>query len=258
MFERYTENARRAIFFSRDEATKLASLYIEPEHLLLGVLRACDPELNDALGLKAMESTLRDELARSARQNIHSTSVDVPLSNPSKRILAYAAEEADRLNSDGIGPGHLLLAILREESIASRWLQIYQIDIPKTREAVAALPRGSAPRSPSMISKRPRLQRAKSRFLVGAAIQLGVWILLGGLVAHSNVSGETLLLIGGVWLGAFFLWRFLQPSGLWGIKFRKSRLGIVLVHSLLWLYHYVLLGWVLLLAVGLYRVLLQK
>ena len=39
MFERYTEKARRAIFFARHEATQFGSPYIESEHLLLGLLR---------------------------------------------------------------------------------------------------------------------------------------------------------------------------------------------------------------------------
>ncbi|HEX8852665.1 MAG TPA: Clp protease N-terminal domain-containing protein, partial [Pyrinomonadaceae bacterium] len=39
MFERYTEKARRVIFFARYEASQLGSAAIEPEHILLGVLR---------------------------------------------------------------------------------------------------------------------------------------------------------------------------------------------------------------------------
>src|SRR5262245_44654347 len=39
MFERYTERARRVLFFARYEASQLGSLSIEPEHLLLGLLR---------------------------------------------------------------------------------------------------------------------------------------------------------------------------------------------------------------------------
>jgi ATP-dependent Clp protease ATP-binding subunit ClpC len=38
MFERYTEKARRAIFFARYEASQFGSPYIESEHLLLGLL----------------------------------------------------------------------------------------------------------------------------------------------------------------------------------------------------------------------------
>ena len=39
MFERYTEKARRVIFFARYEAAAYGSPYIETEHLLLGLLR---------------------------------------------------------------------------------------------------------------------------------------------------------------------------------------------------------------------------
>ena len=39
MFERYTEKARRVIFFARYEASQYGSTYIETEHLLLGLLR---------------------------------------------------------------------------------------------------------------------------------------------------------------------------------------------------------------------------
>jgi ATP-dependent Clp protease ATP-binding subunit ClpC len=44
-----------------------------------------------------------------------STSVDLPLSNECKRVLAYAAEEAERLSHKHIGTEHLLLGLLREE-----------------------------------------------------------------------------------------------------------------------------------------------
>jgi hypothetical protein len=39
MFERYTEKARRVVFFARYEASQFGSPYIETEHLLLGLLR---------------------------------------------------------------------------------------------------------------------------------------------------------------------------------------------------------------------------
>lgn len=44
-----------------------------------------------------------------------STSVDLPLSNESKRVPAYGAEEAERLADKHIGPEHLFLGLLREE-----------------------------------------------------------------------------------------------------------------------------------------------
>jgi ATP-dependent Clp protease ATP-binding subunit ClpA len=51
-----------------------------------------------------------------------STWGNIPLTNPSKRILAYAAEEAEKLASKPIGTEHLLLGLLREK----------QSDVPET------------------------------------------------------------------------------------------------------------------------------
>jgi ATP-dependent Clp protease ATP-binding subunit ClpC len=141
MFERYTVNARQAIFFATEEASRFGSSCIESEHLLLGTMHTCELELNELLKLEELEGCLRDDLAATAQLHINSK-CDVPLSNPSKRILAYAAEEAERLNSPGIGSGHLLLGILREsESIASRFLLGHKVDLPRTRQIVAMLSR---------------------------------------------------------------------------------------------------------------------
>jgi ATP-dependent Clp protease ATP-binding subunit ClpC len=39
MFDRYTEKARRVIFFARYEASQFGTPQIESEHVLLGLLR---------------------------------------------------------------------------------------------------------------------------------------------------------------------------------------------------------------------------
>jgi ATP-dependent Clp protease ATP-binding subunit ClpC len=65
MFERYTEKARRVIFFARYEASQFGSPYIETEHLLLGLLReekCFAAEILQERGLKLAQ--IRDELAR--------------------------------------------------------------------------------------------------------------------------------------------------------------------------------------------------
>jgi ATP-dependent Clp protease ATP-binding subunit ClpA len=87
MYERYTEKARHAIFFAREEAAGVGSSYIEPEHLLLAVMRFCEADLDEALKLKALEDSVRTELARTAHRNITSKNWGFPLSNQSTRIL---------------------------------------------------------------------------------------------------------------------------------------------------------------------------
>ncbi len=116
MFERYTEKARRVIFFARYEASQFGSPYIETEHLLLGLLREDKALANRFLRSHAAVESIRKQIEghTQIREKV-STSVDLPLSHECKRVLAYGAEEAERLNHKHIGTEHLLLGLLREE-----------------------------------------------------------------------------------------------------------------------------------------------
>ncbi len=105
MFERYTEKARRVVFFGRYEASQVGSPYIETEHLLLGLLRE-DKSITNRF-LRSHESV--ESIRKQIEQHTHvrekvPTSIDLPLSNECKRVLAYAAEEAERLSHKHIGP----------------------------------------------------------------------------------------------------------------------------------------------------------
>jgi ATP-dependent Clp protease ATP-binding subunit ClpC len=117
MFERYTEKARRVIFFGRYEASQFGQPYIETEHLLLGLLREDKALTNRVLRKYAAVESIRKQIEKhtTIREKI-STSVDLPLSNECKRVLAYAAEEAERLGHKHIGTEHLFLGLLREEN----------------------------------------------------------------------------------------------------------------------------------------------
>jgi hypothetical protein len=116
MFERYTEKARRTIFFARYEASQFGSPEIETEHLLMGLLRENQALAQRVLPSDASVETIRKQIEGHSppRQKV-STSVDLPLSHECKRVLAYGAEEAERLNHMHIGAEHLLLGLLREE-----------------------------------------------------------------------------------------------------------------------------------------------
>jgi len=81
---------------------------------------------------------LRNEIAKvfPPRETIP-TSVDLPVDNPSKRILAYAAEEAARLDDPHIGTEHLFLGILREEkSLAAQLLFNRGIKLEDARRTI--------------------------------------------------------------------------------------------------------------------------
>jgi len=126
MFERYTEKARRCIFFARYEAHQAGSEFIEPEHLLLGITRA-DPALFERLGAELDWDAARSKLAPPAATK--GGTGDMPLSNPSKRVLAYAVEEFQQLKHPCIECRHILLGLMRKSSsVASQFLREQKID----------------------------------------------------------------------------------------------------------------------------------
>jgi len=153
MFERYTQKARRMIFFARFEASRYGTPQIEAEHLLLGVAREDPPLMSRFLSDRAGYESFQNEiLAQTPAGKSIPTSVDLPLSNESKRVLAYAAEEADRLRHKHIGTEHLLLGVLREKrSFAARMLRDRGAKLKVIRKKLVAQlqpgPPGRAPRS---------------------------------------------------------------------------------------------------------------
>ena len=144
MFERYTEKARRVIFFGRYEASQFGSPYIESEHLLMGILRE-DKALTNRF-LRSEVAFIRKQVEdQSTVREKTSTSVDLPLSNESKRVLAYAAEEAERLAQKHIGAEHLLIGLLREEKcFAAQILMERGLRVSEVREKLARQPHESA------------------------------------------------------------------------------------------------------------------
>jgi ATP-dependent Clp protease ATP-binding subunit ClpC len=139
MFERYTESARRALFFARYEASQLGSLAIEAEHLLLGLVR--EGAVIKALLPVSPDQLRRDVEARVPFQEKISTSVEIPFNAEAKRVLQFAAEEAEALGHAHIGTEHLLLGLLRaEHSGAASVLAAHGARLDDIRKQVATLP----------------------------------------------------------------------------------------------------------------------
>jgi len=142
MFERYTEKARRVIFFARYEASQFGATQIEAEHILLGIMRE-DRHLTARFfthspnAFDVFESMRKEIEGRTILRERISTSVDLPLSGEAKRVLAFAAEESDQLGHRHIGPEHLLLGLLREEnSIAAKILSAHELSLAEVRNEI--------------------------------------------------------------------------------------------------------------------------
>ncbi len=170
MFERYTEKARRVIFFARYEASQYGSPYIETEHLLLGLMREDKALANRFLRSHGSIESIRKEIEQriTIRERI-STSVEVPLSQESKRILNFATEEAERLGHRHVGTEHLLLGILREEKcFGAEILQERGLRLSTLREELA---RSAGEKAPATRPKETSLLAEFSRDLTQAALE---------------------------------------------------------------------------------------
>jgi uncharacterized protein (TIGR03435 family) len=113
MFERYTEQARRVLFFARYEATQLNSRAIDPWHVLLGIGREGKGravELLNEAGLSL--DSIRQAVTVERSETAVAVSVEVPFNSATKSLLTQTAEEADALGHSYIGTEHLLLALL--------------------------------------------------------------------------------------------------------------------------------------------------
>jgi ATP-dependent Clp protease ATP-binding subunit ClpC len=156
MFERYTENARRTLFFARFEASQLGSIAIETEHLLLGVGRAAAGPLGQLLAdAHCAHDAVRQEVAaRVAARPPLTKSVEIPFSIETKRTLQYAAEEADSLNHRDIATSHLLMGLLREEKcLAATILGEHGVHLEDVRR-VAPEPSGETTSVPALAQVR--------------------------------------------------------------------------------------------------------
>ena len=117
MFERYTEGAKRTVFFARSEAAQLGPDEITPDHLLLGLLHTADHSVSRFIPVDKAETVRNRIQSHIPLRPPIPKGKDLPLSKDGKILLANAASEAGGLSHWHIGSEHFLLAILRQK----RW-----------------------------------------------------------------------------------------------------------------------------------------
>ncbi len=141
MFERYTERARRVIFFARYEALQYGSPNIAPEHILLGLMR--EDKTISARFFPYRHSLTVDSMRREVEERIVlrdriPQSAELHLAAETKKILFFANEESRGLKNRHIGPEHLLLGLVRQEnSIAAEILFSYGVRIQEVRDEIS-------------------------------------------------------------------------------------------------------------------------
>lgn len=153
MNEMFTEAARKAIEYARDEASRLRHDYIGTEHLLLGLIRlnegrAAQVLQNLGIELEDLKGAVEDVVQPSGGTM---TMGQLPLTARAKKTLEVSGQEARTLKSKDIDTEHLLLALLKdEEGVAAQVLSTYEIDYKEAYEELKNIRSGK----PSQFKKK--------------------------------------------------------------------------------------------------------
>lgn len=117
MSNEFTQQVSDIVVYGKEEANRLQNDHIEPEHLLLGILR--DGECKAAeilksfyLNLKGIKNELETQLREKSIQENYSQ--DISFSEEASKILTLSKLEARLMNDEKVDTPHILLAIMRD------------------------------------------------------------------------------------------------------------------------------------------------
>jgi len=115
----FTKRAKRVINeIAQDEAKRLGSDFIGPEHILLGLLREEDSVAIKILtNLNINLNELKKEVEKRTRENSGALLLDVSQGQDKyQKMIEVSKEEAKRLKHNYVGTEHILLALLRDNN----------------------------------------------------------------------------------------------------------------------------------------------
>ncbi len=145
MNEMFSELARKAIEYARDEAARLRHDYIGTEHLLLGLIRlgegrAVEVFSNIGLDMNELVQSVEDVVQPAGGTM---TMGQLPLTARAKKTLEVAGQEARALKSKEIDTEHILLALLKdEEGVAAQVLSMFDVDYKDVYEELKNIQSG--------------------------------------------------------------------------------------------------------------------
>ena len=118
MTNQFSAAVSQVLAFSREEANRLASRTVGPEHLLLGILRDNSPRLRSlfqrqGVDLQAMKQELEDRV-REESTDQPLTARELVLNERASNILKLAVLEARIQHTQVVDTEHLLLAIMHD------------------------------------------------------------------------------------------------------------------------------------------------
>jgi len=142
MTSQFSPKVSEILAFSREEAARLASRSVGPEHLLLGMLRSKDGPVIDLFNrLNLNMQNVKTELEQRVREDeidrpIHTT--DLVLNEKASNILKLAVLEARIQRANRVDEQHLLLAILHD-AVSNGAKQVLELNNLNYEDAMAML-----------------------------------------------------------------------------------------------------------------------
>src|SRR6266508_3177242 len=137
-FDKFTKRAKQVLQIATEEARAFNHPYIGTEHILLGLIREGEgvaARVLDDLGVKLSQARHAVEFIVGMGEG--PTRQDQDLTARAKKVIAYAVEEAKRLNHHYIGTEHLLLGLVRNgEGVATGVLDILGVSLEQVRTQV--------------------------------------------------------------------------------------------------------------------------
>ncbi|MFL6235344.1 MAG: Clp protease N-terminal domain-containing protein, partial [Thermoanaerobaculia bacterium] len=129
MFEKWDEQARRSLFVSRQEATLVGSPLIQPEHILLGLVReneAAVEKLLHSLGISMQDLRAKIESHPSfIKKPAISPKLELPLSAKAKEVLRVTTSEAEGMHDSAVSCKHLLIGLSKVEDTLAHEILIH-------------------------------------------------------------------------------------------------------------------------------------
>ncbi|ABU58104.1 MULTISPECIES: ATP-dependent Clp protease ATP-binding subunit [Roseiflexus] len=146
VYDKFTKRAKQVLQIATEEARAFNHPYIGTEHILLGLIREGEgvaARVLDELGVKLAQARHAVEFIVGHGEG--PPRQDQDLTARAKKVIAYAVEEAKRLNHHYIGTEHLLLGLVRNgEGVATGVLDILGVSLEQVRTNVMRVLRQGA------------------------------------------------------------------------------------------------------------------
>jgi ATP-dependent Clp protease ATP-binding subunit ClpA len=137
--ERFTQRARRVLYLAQEEAEAMQRFFIEPEHIVLGLLLEDEGIGSKVLQQLDLEYTRFKALVmeQPVAEGKNTRGMMLDLSPDTKRLLELAVAEARRMKHNYIGTEHLLLGLTRiSKSQVVRLLRQMNISTAQIRQVI--------------------------------------------------------------------------------------------------------------------------